>query len=228
VKSGDSARDWGLARCHACDLLNRLSTDGSENACARCGTLIHSRKIESLGRTCAYLIAAYVLYVPANVLPIMRTRTLFGKQDDTILSGIIYLWKNGSFGLAVIVFCASIVVPLLKLAALTLLVFSVRFGSGGGLEWRTRLYRVVEVIGRWSMLDVYVLALLTSLVQTPSVAEIRPGPAAIAFASVVVLTLLAARSFDVRLLWDRAASRGRAPASAAGEAVLAPQAGRSP
>jgi len=199
-----SARELGLARCHACELVSQVSAGPAHAACPRCGTIIQSRKAESLARTSAYLIAAYVLYIPANVLPIMRTHTLFGLQNDTIFSGIVYLWNGGSYGLAVIVCLASIVVPLVKLVVLTALVISVRLKALGALTYRTRLYRAVDFIGRWSMLDVYVLALLTSLVQTPAVAEIRPGPAAIAFASVVVLTLLASRSFDVRLLWDAA------------------------
>jgi paraquat-inducible protein A len=199
-----SALELGLARCHACELVSSLDTDDVHASCPRCGTVLHSRKPESLARTWAYLLAAYVLYIPANVLPIMRTRTLFGVQDDTILSGILYLWHGGSGGLAVIVFCASILVPLVKLFALTALALSVRLKARRWLEPRTRLYRAVDFVGRWSMLDVYVLGLLTALVQTPAVAEIRPGPAAIAFASVVVLTLLASRSFDIRLVWDAA------------------------
>ncbi|MGA2548620.1 MAG: paraquat-inducible protein A [Burkholderiaceae bacterium] len=209
-----SAKSLGLARCHVCAFVSRLDEHDQERSCPRCGSLIHSRKPQSLARTWAYLIAGFVLYIPANVLPMMHTRTIFYEQNDTILSGILYLWNNGSWGLALIVFVASIMVPLVKLLSLSFLAFSIQRRSGLWLLPRTQLYRLVELIGRWSMLDVYVLALLTSLVQNPAVADVRPGPAAIAFASVVVLTLLASRSFDARLLWDAAAEGALAPIGA--------------
>lgn len=172
--------------------------------CPRCGAPLHSRKPQSLARTWVYVISAFVLYIPANVLPIMRTRTLLGARDDTIMSGIVYLRDDGSWFLAAIVFVASIVVPLVKLLALSSLLWSVQQKSSDRLIERTTFFRAVVWIGRWSMLDVYVLALLTSLVQSESVTAIIPETGALAFASVVVLTLLAAATFDPRLMWDAA------------------------
>lgn len=172
--------------------------------CPRCGAPLHSRKPQSLARTWVYVISAFVLYIPANVLPIMRTHTLLGARDDTIMSGIVYLRDDGSWFLAAIVFVASIVVPLVKLLVLSSLLWSVQQKSSDRLVERTTFFRAVVWIGRWSMLDVYVLALLTSLVQSQSVTSIIPETGALAFASVVVLTLLAAATFDPRLMWDAA------------------------
>lgn len=157
---------------------------------------------DSLDKVWAFIIAAAILYVPANLLPIMRTETLFDRQSDTILSGIAYLWHSGSWPLALIVFIASVAVPLLKLLALALLAVSVQWR----LDWdplqRTRLYRLVELVGKWSMVDIFVVALLVALVQLKSLATISAGPAALAFAAVVVLTMFAAISFDPRLIWN--------------------------
>lgn len=162
----------------------------------------HPRIPGSLGRVWAFVIAAAILYVPANLLPIMTTETLFDRQSDTILSGIAYLWHSGSWPLALIVFIASMAVPLLKLLALVLLAVSLQWR----LDWdplqRTKLYRLVEVVGKWSMVDIFVVALLGALVQLKALATITAGPAALAFAAVVVLTMFAAMSFDPRLIWD--------------------------
>lgn len=207
MKPVATARTHGLASCGSCLLVSRLPEDTIDAgaACPRCGAALHSRKSQSVARTWAYVIAAYVLYIPANVLPITHTRTLLGVRDDTIMSGIVYLRDDGSWFLAAIVFIASIAIPLVKLLVLTTLLWSVHRQSSDRLIERTSLFRAVNWIGRWSMLDIYVLALLTSLVQAGAVtATIRPGPGALAFASVVVLTLLAAAAFDPRLMWDAA------------------------
>ena len=196
-----TATDAGLLACHACDLVSR-ATAGHEAACARCGAGLHLRKPDSVARTWAFLIAAYILYVPANVLPVMETGSLFGSQSDTIMSGVVYLWTSGSWPLAVIVFVASILVPGAKMLALTLLLVSVQRRSTWRLQERARLYRLVEFVGRWSMVDIYVAAILTALVQFQALATIKAGPAAIAFGAVVVLTIFAAESFDPRLMWD--------------------------
>ena len=163
---------------------------------------LHFRKPNSVARSWAFLIAAYILYIPANVLPIMETSSLFGSQDDTIMSGVIYLWHSGSWDLALVVFIASIMVPLLKLIAMTLLLVSVQRRSIWQPLQRTRLYRIVELVGRWSMLDIYVVTILAALVQIGSLATIKAGPAALAFGAVVVLTMFAAMQFDPRLIWD--------------------------
>jgi paraquat-inducible protein A len=145
-----------------------------------------------------------ILYIPANVLPVMDTSSLFGAQKDTIMSGVVYLWTSGSWLLASVVFIASVAVPMLKILALLFLVSSAQLRSTWLLEKRTRIYRLVELVGRWSMLDIYVITILVALVQFSALATIKAGPAAIAFGAVVVLTMFAAMSFDPRLIWDAA------------------------
>lgn len=200
-----SAAARGLASCHACGLLVRMPTsahDSHNTICPRCDAPLHLRKPDSLARTWALVITACVLYVPANVLPVMQTTTLGSTQNDTILSGAAYLWNSGSWDLAIIVFVASIVVPMAKLIALITLLLSVQRGSQLQIQQRTRLFRLVEIVGKWSMLDIYVAALLATLVHFGSLLTIRTGPGAIAFGAVVVVTMFAAKSFDPRLMWD--------------------------
>ena len=170
--------------------------------CPRCGATLHQRKPDSIQRTWALLIAAYILYIPANLLPMMVTTSPRGTENDTIMSGVIYLWTSGSWPLALLVFLASITIPLAKLISLTLLAWSVQRRSTWQPEQRARIFRLVEIVGRWSMLDVYVVTIMAALVQMQPLAAIDAGPAAIAFGAVVVLTLLAASSFDPRLIWD--------------------------
>lgn len=197
--NGISGRARGLVSCSVCGQLGKLETDAH---CQRCHAPLHARKPHSVERAWALLLAAFVLYLPANLLPIMETRSLFGVQRDTILSGVVFLWHSGSWGLSVIVFIASVAVPLLKLLSLSLILLSVQG------QWRTpplqraRLYRLLERIGRWSMLDVYVVAVLVALVQAQSLATIAPGPGVLAFGAVVVLSMLATMAFDPRLIWD--------------------------
>ena len=197
-----TAASLGLLSCHTCGLLSRPAPGIHEAVCSRCGANLHLRKPESISRTWALLIAAMILYIPANVLPIMETGSLFGSQSDTILSGVVYLWTSGSWPLAVVVFFASIMVPLLKMIAVILLLVSVQLRYKWRMDQRAVLYRMVEFIGRWSMLDIYVVAILVTLVQAKALASIRAGPGAIAFGAVVVLTMFAAMSFDPRLIWD--------------------------
>jgi paraquat-inducible protein A len=170
--------------------------------CSRCGAHLHVRKPDSIARTWALLIAAMICYIPANVLPVMQTGSLFGSQTDTIMSGVVYLWSSGSWPLALLIFFASITVPALKMVALIFLLVSVQFRSAWRPKGRTRLYRVVEFVGRWSMLDIFVIGILVALVQFQALATIRPAPGALAFGAVVVLTMFAALSFDPRLIWD--------------------------
>jgi paraquat-inducible protein A len=200
-----TAADFGLVLCHDCGLLSKMPRHGGHDlACPRCSAALHVRKPASLSRTWALLIAAMVMYVPANVLPVMYTSSLFGAQKDTILSGVVYLWTSGSWPLAAIVFIASIAVPMLKILALGYLTISTQLHSRWLPEQRTRIYRMVEFVGRWSMLDIYVITMLVALVQFQALATIQAGPAAIAFGAVVVLTMFAAMTFDPRLLWDAA------------------------
>jgi paraquat-inducible protein A len=148
------------------------------------------------------LIASYILYIPANLMTMMETGTLISYRKDTIMSGVIHLWQSGNPGIAVIVFVASILVPLFKLLVLTLLLLSVRRGSTWKIRTRIQLYRIVELVGRWSMLDIFVLTILAALVQIQTMATVRAGTASIAFGMVVVLTMFAAMVFDPRLMWD--------------------------
>jgi paraquat-inducible protein A len=197
-----TAARYGLLACHACGLLSRSVPGVHDAACPRCGAHLHLRKPDSIARTWAFLIAAAILYIPANALPIMETSSLFGSQRDTILSGVVFLWTSGSWPLATIVFVASILVPMLKLIALTWLLISVQRGKARNPMQSARLYRLVEFIGRWSMLDIYVVTLLVALVQLQSLAFIKAGPGALAFGAVVVLTMFSAMAFDPRLIWD--------------------------
>jgi paraquat-inducible protein A len=197
-----SAARLGLLVCLSCGLVARALPGVHGQDCPRCGAQLHFRKPFSTARTWALLSTAMILYVPANVLPVMETGSLFGAQTDTIMSGVVYLWTSGSWELAVVVFIASIVVPLAKVIALIFLLVSVQLRSKRRPLQRTRLYRLIEVSGPWSMLDIYVITILVALVQIQGLATIRAGPAAIAFGAVVVLTMLAAMSFDPRLIWD--------------------------
>jgi paraquat-inducible protein A len=200
--SAVTASQLGLCLCHGCGRLSRLAGKGHDMCCRRCGAALHLRKSNSVARTWAFLIAAYILYVPANVLPMMRTGSLFGAQSDTIMSGVVYLWHSGSWHIALVVFIASIVVPLAKMFSLTYLLISVQLGWTQRSLERAKLYRILEFVGPWSMLDVYVVMILVALVQLKSLATIQPGLAVAAFGAVVVLTMFAAMAFDPRLLWE--------------------------
>jgi paraquat-inducible protein A len=208
----------GLLHCHACALVSRAAPAPASSVCPRCGAALHRRKPASLPRTWALLMAAMLLYVPANVLPVMKSSSLFGAQSDTIWSGIVFLWDDGSWALALLVFFASMVVPLAKLVVLSALAASVQWRMRAWPLLRTRLYRSIESVGRWSMLDIYVVTALVGLVQLQSVAQIEAGPGALAFGAVVVLTMLASLSFDPRLIWD-AAGAPPEPAADAHKAV---------
>lgn len=203
----ETAAELGLLSCPHCGTVWREAADGEP--CARCGTRMHRRKPHSIQRTWAYLIAACIMYLPANLLPVMITKSLLGSQYDTILSGVIYFWVSGAYGLAAIIFIASFLVPLFKLSALILLaVLAQRHSDWRQLE-RARLYHMLEIIGRWSMLDVFVVSLLAGLVRIQGFAEISAGVGIAAFGAVVVLTMMASLSFDPRLSWD---SRNTIPA----------------
>jgi paraquat-inducible protein A len=190
--------------CDCCGLVvARLpDTDDVALRCPRCGHPLHARKPRSLQRTWAYLLASAVLYVPANVLPIMTTTNFFRSTSYTIAGGIGELWHSREWILAVIVFIASIVVPIAKVGALALLALTVGLAPRWRRLERAKLYRLVEAVGHWSMLDVYVVVLLGGIVQFGRLANVEPEPGLLAFAAVVVLTMLAARSFDPRLIWD--------------------------
>jgi len=195
-----TAAQAGVIECHRCGAVWQDAPDGA--ACGRCGATLHRRKHHSIALTWALLAAAAIMYLPANLLPVMITRSLFGTQQDTILSGVIYFWVSGSYGLAALIFTASFLVPLFKLSALFLLVVLAQRRSTWRQRERARLYQLLELIGRWSMLDVFVVALLAGLVRMQGLAEITAGVGIAAFGAVVVLTMLASLSFDPRLTWD--------------------------
>lgn len=194
----------GLVSCHDCNLVVRvpLLPPRSLAHCPRCDTPLHARKPNSLARTWAFLIAAYILYIPANLLPVSSIMWLGQEEPDTILSGVNALFASGDPEVALLLFVASICVPMLKLLVLTWLLLSVQLRWAWRPRERTRFYRIVEVIGRWSMLDIFVISILCGLVQLQAVATIEAGPGAVSFAAVVILTIFAAESFDPRLMWD--------------------------
>jgi len=203
-----TALSAACASCHACGFLSRLPHGRGHGArCPRCGEALHARKPQSLQRTWALVVAAVICYVPANVFYIMTITSMGKPEPSTILSGVIYLLHHGMWPLALIVFVASVFVPLLKLVILVFLLTSVHRRSRWRPVERTRLYRLTEAIGRWSMVDIYVVTILVALVKLGNLATIEAGAGAVFFGGVVVLTMLAAESFDPRLIWDRCEAR---------------------
>jgi paraquat-inducible protein A len=198
-----SAAQFGLLSCEACGLLSRAPEGAGEAHCPRCDAKVHVRKPNSIQRTWAFVIAAAICYIPANILPVMITITPFSKSSDTIMEGVVLLWSPSSWPLSVVVFIASVTIPLAKLMALSYLLLAVKRRSLKGHRERTRLYRVVEYVGRWSMLDVFVDTFVVALVQLQPLMVVEPGPGVVFFAAVVVLTMIAADSFDPRLIWDQ-------------------------
>lgn len=194
-----SAASEGLASCHMCGKVSPVA----EEHCPRCHSPLHLRKPHSLERTWCYLIAAMAFYFPANLLPIMNVEGIGTSSSDTILSGVINFWKKGDFLVAVIIFSASIMIPILKMIALLWLLIAAHGFTSASPKNLARLYHITELIGRWSMVDVFVVAVLVCLVKLGVISTVTPGPAILSFASVVVLTMFAAMSFDPRLLWDR-------------------------
>ncbi len=193
-----------VTACKTCGLLQRMEElrPGTAAACCRCGSLLAERKIDSLRRTAAFSLAALILYIPANVYPILRMDYYGVYSESTVWDGCVTLFRNGQWIVAVIVFCASILVPLFKLLGLFYLVATTRAGSVRRQRERTWIYRIIEVIGPWAMLDVFLLAALVALVKLEQLATVLPGPGLLAFASVVVLTILASASFDPASIWD--------------------------
>ena len=199
-----TAAQAGLINCHRCSLLvQRPPLAGQLHLrCPRCGAGMHQRKPNSIARTWALVIAALLFYIPANTLPVTETTYLGSTQSDTIMSGVLYFMRTGSWGIALIIFVASIVVPIAKLVILGGLLLSVQRRWRWRPEERTRLYRITELVGRWSMLDVFVVAVLVSLVRLGFLTTIEAGEGIVFFAAVVILTMAAAMTFDPRLIWD--------------------------
>lgn len=194
----------GFVRCDSCERLwpDRSLREGAAASCHRCGATLEHRKPDSLARTWALLIAATICYVPANLFPVMVVTGPGGSEADTILSGVQAMFTAGWYVVGALIFFASITVPVLKILTLFGLLVSVQRGSRWNPRDRTRLYRIVEFVGRWSMLDMFVVSLTVALVQLGVVATVEPAIGASFFAAVVVLTMFAASSFDPRLIWD--------------------------
>ena len=203
-KSGATAAEQGLIACHTCTLLVPETSLGihGQGACPRCGTPLHSRKINSITRTWALIVAASLLFIPANIYPVMTVIQLGREYPNTILSGVIHLIEGDMWILAFIIFFASIMVPVLKLIVLSFLLITVKKNSLWRSRDRTLLFRITEIVGAWSMVDIYVVAILTGLVNFGTLSTIRPGIGVAFFSAVVVMTLFAAHSFDSRLIWD--------------------------
>lgn len=195
-----SAASAGLVSCHDCARLQ----PASEHFCHDCGSEMHFRKSASVERTLAFTLASIVLYVPANVLPIMTVSQIGGQEENTIMGGVITFWQMHAYPVAIIIFTASVLIPILKMLAIFALCYAAKRPVKNPKRM-TKIYRVTELVGRWSMVDVFVVCILVSLVQMGQVMSIRPGPAALAFGGVVVLTMIGAHCFDPRLIWDKVA-----------------------
>lgn len=203
VQSIPTAREAGLLNCHVCGLLSRRPAQaGASLRCPRCASRLRNRRADSLARTWALLIGALLCYLPANLLPIMTSTSLGVSRSDTILSGVRFLLADGMWLLAMIVFVASVCIPVLKIVVLSVLLVSVSRRSQWRPLDRSRLYRIVDVVGRWSMVDVFVVSVLVALVRMGNFAMVEAEAGALFFAAVVVLTMFAAMSFDPRLIWD--------------------------
>ena len=200
------AADVGLMVCHECHQLNRHQPEYVRQHCTRCGARVHMRRPNSIVRTWALLLSAALLYLPANLLPIMTVRTLGNGTPDTIMSGVVTLARHGMYPIAAVVFVASILVPTFKLIGIAMLLISVQRHHAMSPRQRLLVFRFIEWIGRWSMLDIFVIAILVAIVNFGSLASVEAGTGAVAFASVVVLTMLAAITFDPRLIWDNTES----------------------
>jgi len=199
-----AAMAHALLPCHSCGLVSRRTVAGSRLICPRCGVPLQARIPRSLSRTWAFLVSAMLLYVPANLLPIMHVVSFGQARSDTILSGAQYLLQLGMWPLALIVFVASVLVPVTKIVILVYLLVTVHLRIRTRPMDRLWLYRFTEFVGRWSMVDVFVVAVLVALVHMGQVAQVEAGLGALFFAAVVILTMLAAHTFDPRLIWDNA------------------------
>ena len=193
------ATSRGLAGCHTCGKVSPVVIE----RCPRCGSKLHLRKPDSINRTVALMLAAAALYIPANILPMMSMVELGDYTDNTLVGGIIYFWKGGAYPIAIVILVASIIIPLLKIVALSWLCLAAKGKVHPSPAVLGRIYWFTELLGRWSMIDIFVVGILVALVQLGNYMTVTPGPGSLAFAGVVVLTMFAAMSFDPRLLWDR-------------------------
>jgi len=206
VSAAATALEQGLVSCESCGLLSRLAPGAHAGHCPRCEGRVHARKPDSVARTWAYLIAAAICYVPANMLPVLTTTTAEGTDSDTILQGVILLWSPTGWPLSILVLIASIMIPSAKILAIAYLLIGVQRRATSSLRQRARMFRTVQFVGRWSMIDVFVDTFTAALVQLQPLMSIAPAPGLLFFAAVVVLTMLAVESFDARLIWDGAST----------------------
>ena len=201
---GLTAASCNIMRCHDCELLVH-GQPGTTPICPRCGANVHGRKPKTIQRTWSLLVTSMIFIVPANILPIMQV-DFFGIPDrSTIMDGIIYFFKEGSYGIGLIIFLASVLVPLFKIVGLMILLFTTHRGTNSFLRQKTRMFRFIEFIGRWSMLDIFVIALMTILVDFGFFTSVHTAPGASFFCIVVICTMMAAIVFDPRVMWDRCA-----------------------
>jgi paraquat-inducible protein A len=191
--------------CTVCDLA--IAEGEADQHCPRCGAGLHLRKPRSVQRTLAWMLAGYILYIPANTLPVLTTVQFGHEEHNTIMSGVLELIHNDLWPLAVIVFTASIVLPLVKRFSLTWMLLATRFGWAGGLVTRTRLYRSIDTVGRWSNIDIFSVSVLVAILQFGSLTAVHAGAGLVAFAAVVIITMLATMAFDPRLMWDAIVER---------------------
>ena len=195
-----SAAEQHLASCHTCCLLVPFDS----HRCPRCHASVHLRVPNSIQRTMALVVTASILYIPAMTLPIMRTVSLGTPMDSTVIGGVVVLWQMGSYPIAAVIFIASVFVPVGKLIALSVLCGYVTWGKPFTAKQQTTLYRITELVGKWSMIDVFVVSILVALIKLGDILSFYPGLAAVTFCSVVIITMIAAELFDPRLIWDKA------------------------
>ena len=194
-----TAKDEGLVACTTCARV----WPADQAHCGRCGTALVDRDIRGLQPVWAWWTVGLICYIPANLYPMLKTHTLFSDEESTIVAGAVELATHGALGVATIILIASVLIPVGKFLAIAYLALNIRDRRNLSQHRRHQLYEVVEFIGRWSMVDVFVVAILSSLIQLQDVASINPGPAAMTFALSVIFTMLAAQSFDSRMIWDK-------------------------
>ncbi len=192
-----------IIACKTCGLVQRMAElePGAAAECCRCGSIIGKRKVNSLGRTAAFSLAALIFYVPANIYPILRMEFYGAYSESTVWDGCVRLFQDGQWPVAAIVFLASILIPLFKMLGLFFLVVTAKFKSARWQQERTWIYRIIDVVGPWAMLDVFLLSVLVALVKLKQLATVLPGRGLLAFTAVVVLTILASASFDPTVIW---------------------------
>ena len=201
-KRPKTGKELGLALCHDCHLTVFMSSVDREQFCPRCNAKVHFRKPNSISMTWAFLITSVILLFPANLLPIMKVSYMGSDELSTIMDGIIYFFKGGSYGIGLVILVASVLVPIFKVIGIFMILLSIHFRWKSWLRHKTLMFRFIKFIGRWSMLDIFVIALLSALVNFGFLTTIEAAPAAPYFCGVVIFTMFAAESFDTRFLWD--------------------------